>query len=208
MKDNIIKRNKYGDINDPNNKGPLLSGNAFTRFFFTFAIKVFRLGNQKHFTAKDSWGAPDEFCYGYNQNSYQRFSEKYPLKSNSLFSVLLKWLLSRWIWVIIAFSIGNFASIVFPYLLRATIDWLENSIKGTPLGKFKSPITQRNLENNSLYFHYFCVPNVQGSDPAKWNAKSRGSLSGCNVDNLLNNFRKNEHNRHEGNVQDQCGGSE
>lgn len=135
MKDKSLVKNQYGDINDPNNKGPLLSGNPFTRFFFTFAIKVFRLGNRKHFTGKDSWGIPDDFCYGYNQYQYQKFSQKYPLTSNSLFSILLKWLIKRWIWVIIAFTIGNFASIVFPYLLRATIDWLEHSIKGTPLGE-------------------------------------------------------------------------
>ena len=136
MSDDKVMMNEFGDIKDPNKKGLLYRGNCISKMVFAYAVKVFKLGNRKHFTAEDAWGSNDFHCYGHNHHHYTKFSSKYPLKEYSLFSTMFKWVLQRWIWVIISFTIGNFTSIVYPYLLRATIQWLEKSIEGTPLRKF------------------------------------------------------------------------
>ena len=129
--------NEFHDNRDPNDKGQLLSGNCLTKTIFTFAVKVFRLGNQKPYTQDDCWGIEDDFCYGFNQDNFRRFQRKFPLRENSLAKIILRYILSRWIWIFMAFFTGNFASVVFPYLLRATIQWLDNQIKGTPEGRNK-----------------------------------------------------------------------
>ena len=59
-------KNRFNDIQDPNCKGPLLSNNCLSNTFFGFAIKVFKLGNQKHFLQKDCWGIKKDFCFGFN----------------------------------------------------------------------------------------------------------------------------------------------
>ena len=121
--------NEYGDIIDPHNKGPLKDGNCFTRLFFSYGYKVLKLGNKKEFKMDDCWEMKPDLMYGNNYNELEAYLKKNPILKNGLFNLMFKWIFKKWIFVVTSFAVGNFTSIVYPYLLRAIIQWLEGYSK-------------------------------------------------------------------------------
>lgn len=136
--------NEYGDIVDPNGKGPLVSGNCLSQLFFFYGVKPISLGNKKFFEESDLWGMEKFLLYGNNYHKYSKYYRKKDLKKTSLFKIMMGYIMSRWIWAPILIGIANFFQIILPFILRAIISWISDFKNGLNPGK-------------SLVLKFFCL---------------------------------------------------
>ena len=127
--------NQFGDIVDPNDKGPLVNGNCLYRLFFLYGYKPIKLGNQKFFEEKDLWAMEHFLLYGENYDTYSKYYRKQDLKKTSLFKILMGFIMKHWFPAPILIGIGSLFQIILPFILRAIISWISDFQNGKSPGE-------------------------------------------------------------------------
>ena len=119
------KRNRFGDEIDPYKNGRLFSGNCLYKTFFLYCYKVLKKGNQKSFEAEDCYEIEPYQLYGNNFEKFSKLTNTDVIINKGLSKVLFDYIFRHWIWIFTAFTIGNGLGVLFPFILRDFINWIQ-----------------------------------------------------------------------------------
>ena len=109
---------------------PLFSKNPFSRFFFHYAFKVLRDGNDHLFQESDLYKLDDKLRYEAIFADFEKYRHKNPRYSYSKAFTL--WMIKETYLMVIGQLVLNCLTVLNPFFLKALINWFVNSPRINP----------------------------------------------------------------------------
>ena len=127
-KEQFVKKSAEGKQAEFGSKNPV------SRFFIFYVYKIIKLGTKKPLEYEDLPPLDQKFEY---ENRFNDFYVYYTAKKKlnwSFSKILIYYIMPHWIFLFLGFFIGNLLGVLYPFLLKALINWFLEPLGTTTTG--------------------------------------------------------------------------